>query len=143
MRKQVIAAATAIILGTATMTTGTIASARGGGGGGGGSGGGGHAGGFGGGFGGGGHGFSGGFGGGGHGFSGRGFAPPGLAMGHGDLGGQGSAVNRGGPGRGRFAGRRFGRGLYAYGGYGWDSQWDDCDQYDPYYDPNSCYGYNW
>ena len=70
MRKQVIAVATAMVLGIATTATGF---ARGGGGGGGGGGG------HGGGFGGGGHGFGGG-GFGGHGFGGGGFGGRGFAM---------------------------------------------------------------
>ena len=110
MRKQVIAAATAIVLGIATTATGTTAFARGGGGGGGGGGG---------------HG--GGFGGGGHGFGGGGFGGHGFGMGHGGFGGRGIAINRGGFGHGRFEGRRFGRGIYAY-----------CN---PYYYPYGCNGY--
>jgi hypothetical protein len=93
MRKQIIAAATAIALGMATTAIGTTAFARGGGGHGGGGHGGGH---------------SGGFGGGGHGF--------GHAMGHGGFGGHTVAINRGSIGHGRLDGRRFGRGFYAYGG---------------------------
>jgi hypothetical protein len=118
MRKQVIAVATAIVLGIATMATGTTAFARGGGGGGGGHGGG---------FGGGGHGFGGG-GFGGHGLGGGGFGGRGFAMGHGGFG-------HGGFGHGRFEGRRFGRGLYAYGG---DYDYGYCN---PYYYPYGCYGY--
>jgi hypothetical protein len=126
MRKQVIAAATAIVLGIATTASGTIALARGGGGGHGGGGGGGH--------GGGGHG--GGFGGGGHGFGGRGFGGHGLAMGHSGIGGHGVAI--GGFGHSRFDGRRFGRGFYAYGGdYGLNL---DCDLY---YYPDGCDGISW
>jgi hypothetical protein len=78
MRKQVIAAATAITLGIATTATGTAAFARGGGGG---------------------------HGGGGHGSGGHGF---GRAMGHGGFGGHRVAINRGSIGRGRLDGRRFG-----------------------------------
>jgi hypothetical protein len=110
MRKQVIAAAMAIVLGIATTATGTTAFARGGSGGGGGGGG---------------HG--GGFGGGGHGFGGGGFGGHGFGMGHGGFGGRGIAINRGGFGHGRFEGRRFGRGIYAY-----------CN---PYYYPYGCNGY--
>jgi hypothetical protein len=108
MRKQVIAAAAAIVLGLATTATGTTAFARGGGGGGGGHGG--------------------GFGGGGHGFGGGGFGGRGFAMGHGGFG-------HGRFGHGRFEGRRFGRGLYAYGG---DYDYGYCN---PYYYPYGCYGY--
>jgi|HubBroStandDraft_4_1064222.scaffolds.fasta_scaffold1091301_2 hypothetical protein len=43
----------------------------------------------------------------------------------------GVAINRGSFGHGRFEGRRFGRGIYAYGG-------NYCD---PYYYPYGCYGY--
>jgi hypothetical protein len=111
MRKQVIAVATAMVLGIATTATGTTAFARGGGGGGGGGGG---------------HG--GGFGGGGHGFGGGGFGGRGFAMGHGGFG-------HGGFDHGRFEGRRFGRGLYAYGG---DYEYGYCN---PYYYPYGCYGY--
>jgi hypothetical protein len=101
MRKQVIAAATAIALGIATTAIGTTAFARGGGGG---------------------------HGGGGHGGGGHGF---GHAMGHSGFGGHRVAINRGSIGHDRLAGRRFGRGFYAYGG-------NYCD---PYYYPNGCYGY--
>jgi hypothetical protein len=54
-------------------------------------------------------------------------------VGHGGFGGHRVAINRGGIGHDRLAGRRFGfgRGFYAYGG-------NYCD---PYYDPNGCYGY--
>ena len=126
MRKQVIAAATAIVLGIATTATGTIAFARGGGG----FGGGGHVGGFGGGghvggFSGGGH--VGGFGGGGHGFGHAGLGGLGVATGHAGLGGlgiatdhtglrgHGVAMGHGGIDHHRFEARRFGGGLYAYG----------------------------
>ena len=110
MRKQVIAVATAMVLGIATTATGTTAFARGGGGGGGGGG----------------HG--GGFGGGGHGFGGGGFGARGFAMGRGGFG-------HGGFDHGRFEGRRFGRGLFAYGG---DYEYGYCN---PYYYPYGCYGY--
>jgi hypothetical protein len=131
MRKQVIAVATAMVLGIATTATGTTAFARGGGGGGGGGGG------HGGGFGGGGHGFGGG-GFGGHGFGGGGFG--GHGFGGGGFGGRGFAMGHGGFGHGRFGhghfeGRRFGRGLYAYGG---DYDYGYCN---PYYYPYGCYGY--
>ena len=112
MRKQVIAAATVIALGIATTATGTIAFARGGGGGGG-------------------HG--GGFGGAGHGFGGGGFGGRGFAMGHGGFGH--GRFGHGGFDHGRFEGRRFGRGLYAYGG---DYEYGYCN---PYYYPYGCYGY--
>jgi hypothetical protein len=126
MRKQVIAVATAMVLGIATTATGTTAFARGGGGGGGGGGG------HGGGFGGGGHGFGGG-GFGGHGFGGGGFGGRGFAMGHGGFGH--GRFGHGGFDHGRFEGRRFGRGLYAYGG---DYEYGYCN---PYYYPYGCYGY--
>jgi len=116
MRKQVIAVATAIVLGIATTATGTTAFARGGGGGGGGHGG--------------------GFGGGGHGFGGGGFGGHGgrgFAMGHGGFGH--GRFGHGGFDHGRFEGRRFGRGLYAYGG---DYEYGYCN---PYYYPYGCYGY--
>jgi hypothetical protein len=113
MRKQVIAVATAIVLGIATTATGTPALARGGGGGGGGHGG--------------------GFGGGGHGFGGGGFGGHGFAMGHGGFGH--SRFGHSGFDHGRFEGRRFGRGLYAYGG---DYEYGYCN---PYYYPYGCYGY--
>jgi hypothetical protein len=139
MRKQMIASATAVVLGIATMATDTVAFARGGGGGGFGGGG---AGGHGGGFAGGGHGFgSGGFGGRGLATGGGGFGGRGLATNHGGFRGHGLAVNRGGLGDGR----RFGRGLYAYGGdYGLDWAPGYCNPYyDPSYYQNGCYGYNW
>jgi hypothetical protein len=116
MRKQVIAVATAIVLGIATTATGTTAFARGGGGGGGGGGG---------------HG--GGFGGGGHGFGGGGFGGRGFAMGHGGF--DHGRFGHGGFDHGRFEGRRFGRGFYAYGG---DYDYGYCN---PYYYPYGCYGY--
>src|ERR1700680_4800546 len=136
MRKQLIAAGTAIVRGIATTTTGTIAFARGGGFGGGGHigglGGGGHVGGLG--LGGGGHVGGLGLGGGGHvgglggsGLVGHGIATHDDALGvpwietdHGGLGGhratQGRSiqVGHGGFGHHRFEGRRFDRGLYAY-----------------------------
>ena len=64
----------------------------------------------------------------GHGFSGGGFGGRGFAMGHGGFG-------HGGFGHGHFEGRRFGRGLYAYGG---DYDYGYCN---PYYYPYGCYGY--
>jgi hypothetical protein len=64
-------------------------------------------------------------------------------MGHGGFAGHGFAISRGGFGHGRFEGRPFGGGSYAYGGdYGLDSEWGYCDSYyyANYY-PNGCYGY--
>ena len=78
---------------------------------------------------------------GGHGFAmGRGgFGGHGFVTGHSGFAGRGFAINRGGFEHGRFEGRRFGRGFYAYGGnYGLDSEYGYCD---PYYYPYGCYGY--
>ena len=57
----------------------------------------------------------------------------GHAMGHGGFGGHRVAINHGSIGHDRLAGRRFGRGFYAYGG-------NYCD---PYNYPNGCYGISW
>jgi hypothetical protein len=143
MRKQLIAAGTAIALGIATTMTGTIAFARGGGGGGG-FGGGGHVGGFGGG------GRVAGFGGGGHGV-GAGLGGLGVATSHRGLGGRSrwttpASKATGSPGaglgHGHFERRRFGKGLYAYGadcGLGSDRAYSGyCD---PNCYPHGCYGY--
>jgi hypothetical protein len=160
MRKQMIAAATAIVLGIATTATGTIAFARGGGGGhGGGFGGGGHIGGLGsgghiGGLGGGGH--IGGLGGGGR-IGGLGGAGLGghdglgdlrVETDHGDLGGHGATpgrsiqVGHAGFRHGRFEGRRFGRGLYAYSAEcGLGTAWTYSGYCDPNCYPYGCYGY--
>jgi hypothetical protein len=144
MRKQVIAAATAIVLGIATTATGTIAFARGGGGFGGGD----HVGGFSGG------GHVGGFGGGGHGFGHTGLGGLGVATGHAGLGGlgiatdhtglrgHGVAMGHGGIDHHRFEARRFGGGLYAYGAdCGLDSDWAYSGYCDPNCYPYGCYGY--
>ena len=75
---------------------------------------------------------------GGHGFGGGGFGGRGFAMGHGGFGHGGFGHGRFGHGgfdHGRFEGRRFGRGLYAYGG---DYEYGYCN---PYYYPYGCYGY--
>jgi hypothetical protein len=155
MRKQLIAAATAIVLGIATPATGTIAFARSGG-----FGGGGHIGGFGGG------GHVGGFGGGGHGFGGAGLGGLRVATGHaglGDLGietdhtdlgghrvatshtglrGHGVAMSHGGFSHHRFESRRFGRGLYAYSAEcGLGSALSYSSFCEPNCYPYGCYGY--
>jgi hypothetical protein len=54
-------------------------------------------------------------------------------MGHGGFGH--GRFGHGGFDHGRFEGRRFGRGLYAYGG---DYEYGYCN---PYYYPYGCYGY--
>ena len=59
-------------------------------------------------------------------------------MGRGGFGGHGFAINRSGFGHGRFESRRFGRGIYAYGGgYGLNL---DCDLY---YYPDGCEDISW
>ena len=122
MRRKILAIAAAVMLGTATMSTGALAHGGGGGGGHGGGGFGGH---FGGGFG----GHSMGMGG-ARGFTtGRGFSAHGFAMGHGAF--------RHGRFDHDFRGRRFARGF----GFGL-SDYGYCNW--PYsYDYNSCYGYGW
>ena len=153
MRKQVIAAATAIALGIATTMTGTIAFARGGG-----LGGGGHIGGLG--LGGGGPVGGLGLGGGGHvgGLGGSGLAGHGIATdddalgvpwietdhlgGHRATRGRSIQVGHGGFGHHRFEGRRFDRGVYAYSaecGLGSAGTYSGFCKPNCY--PHGCYGY--
>ena len=75
---------------------------------------------------------------GGHGFAmgHSGFAGRGFAINHGGFAGRGFAMDHRGFGRGRFEGRRFGRGFGGFGGFG--GLYAYCD---PYYYPSSCYGY--